>query len=229
MTILKSCVHRPVAKIDDGPRDQRKAVVLHTAVSRATSLFDFWQGGSAGKGIGSHIYIAEDGHAEQYLDTSRETGHAFAANAFTVGIETWDNADPDHTPWTQAQLDKIIAICQELGVPGKALLEGPSDGVGFHRQFPSWNENKHSCPGDLRVNQVKTVIIPALQGGDVTQDEFDEMHAKSHRVRVDRLAEVADSALALSDWAEGTEPADPGRKAIVDKLKGARREGGSPG
>src|SRR6266702_1313009 len=101
--ILKSCTYRPVSRIDDGTRNQRKAVVLHTAVSKATSLYDFWQGGTAGVGVGAHIYIAEDGHAEQYLDTSRKTGHAWAANAFTVGIETWDNADPAHTPWTSAQ------------------------------------------------------------------------------------------------------------------------------
>src|SRR5437588_4951429 len=106
----KLAIWEPVVKIDDGPRTHlNKAVVLHTAVSTSTDLYSWWQSGKAGPGVGAHFYVNKAGNLYQYVDTNRMTGHAFAANSFAVGIETWDGADPAHVPWNTAQIATIIA------------------------------------------------------------------------------------------------------------------------
>jgi hypothetical protein len=48
-------------------------------------------------------------------------------------------------------------------VPPKLLEQTPSDGVGWHRQYDSWNLSKHSCPCDARQMQVTSEIIPGLE------------------------------------------------------------------
>lgn len=163
--IVPFAKYEPVIRIDDGPRPHlNKALVLHTAVSGAVDLYSFWQGGAAGPGVGAHFYINQSGDLYQYLDTDCRTGHAYAANDFAVGVETWDGGHPESTPWNAYQVATILQLCRALGVPGKALLETPSDGVGYHCQYPGWNLSGHTCPDAPRILQVKTVIIPALAG-----------------------------------------------------------------
>jgi hypothetical protein len=82
-----------------------------------------------------------------------------------VGIETEDGGDCE-SPWPQAQIDGILKVLRELGVPGQKLKESASDGVGWHRQYASWNKSNHSCPCNTRQAQINDVIIPALQGGE---------------------------------------------------------------
>lgn len=143
----------PAHGVDDGPRDQRKALLLHTAVTGATDL-GFPDPNRPG--VGCHFYLLLNGDLHQYLDTSRMSGHAWDANPWTLGLESQDNAV--EMAWTQSQLDTIDKLCRELGVPGQALKETPSDGIGYHRQFNSWNQSRHSCPTDPKVAQIAGII-----------------------------------------------------------------------
>jgi hypothetical protein len=156
--------------VDDGLRDtSKKALILHTAVTTATDL-PFPD--SSRPGVGVHFYLLKDGSLHQYLDTDRQTGHAWDANSWAIGMESQDSgSSADPGLWTPNQLDTIDRLCRTLGIPAQALKEGPSSGVGYHRQFDSWNQSHHSCPGDAKVAQVAG-IIARLKGDDdvITKD-----------------------------------------------------------
>jgi N-acetylmuramoyl-L-alanine amidase-like protein len=153
-----------------GRRSPRKAAVLHTNGGNAPngSLFSLFSGNASGAHgtkklhLGAHFQIKNDGSIEQYVDTDLSVGHAWDANSFAVGIETQDD-NQCRKRWTDAQVDSIVALLMELGVPPKLLEQTPSDGVGWHRQYDSWNLSKHSCPCDTRQMQVTSAIIPGLE------------------------------------------------------------------
>jgi len=153
---VPGAVKEPVATLDHGPRQLYRAVLLHTAVTSATDLYTYYR--YSGTSVGAHLYIDEHGGLYQYVDTTRQCYHAFTANSWTFGIETWDDRDPAHTPWTAAQLDTIIRVLLVHDIPAQPLSCAPSNGVGYHRQCDSWNQSHHSCPGDPRVAQVPLII-----------------------------------------------------------------------
>jgi hypothetical protein len=186
--------YRYVARMDNGPRENFRAVVLHTnggKVGASGDLFNWWAdidgNGIPKKGVGAHIQITWEGKAFQYLDTDRFTGHAWDANHWTVGIETEDAGDPS-IPWTPAQIDTILRILRILKVPPQLLKEGRSHGIGFHAQYDSWNQSNHGCPGPRRRNQIG-VIIERLLEGDM--DEADVARI-ARKVAWDVLAVTAD-------------------------------------
>jgi hypothetical protein len=151
-------------------RTPRKAAVLHTNGFDATngSLFSgFSRNASGARGpdyahVGAHFQVKNDGSIEQYIDSDLSVGHAWDANSFAIGIETEDDGQC-RKKWTDAQVDSIVALLFELGVPPKLLEQTPSDGVGWHRQYDSWNLSKHSCPCIARQLQVTSDIIPGLE------------------------------------------------------------------
>lgn len=142
-----------------------RAIVLHTAVSNATSLFDFFQNSS---NLESHFYVREDGVIEQYLDTTVRADANLQANDFAVSIETWDGGTI--RPWTAKQLAALIRLCRWIcdthAIPKRLIPSAFSSGIGWHVQFGApgpWTPVAKSCPGGPRIEQTRTVIIPALQ------------------------------------------------------------------
>lgn len=166
---------RPVAYNGLHARQPRRAVLLHTNGGGTDngSLFGWWsscargQRGTENRHVGAHFQITFNGHAEQYVDTNVVVYHAYSASEWAVGIETEDDGHPS-TPWTNAQLDTIIAICRELKVPGQLLKDSPSDGIGWHEMYADWNKSGHSCPGSVREKQIRDVILPALTAKPLT-------------------------------------------------------------
>src|SRR5438477_8366474 len=121
---LKCATWRPVAYKNLPPRTSNKAIVAHTNGFAAPggSLFSAWSANAATKPgqlnyhVGSHVQVMSNGLIEQYIDTDWQIGHAYAANSFTVGVETEDGGDCSK-PWTPEQITSILAIATELGVP----------------------------------------------------------------------------------------------------------------
>jgi hypothetical protein len=165
-------VWKPAGYASLATRQKRAAVVLHTNGDPASggSLFGYFSSlarkppGDELYHVGAHFQITKTGVIEQYVDTDFVIGHAWDANLFAIGVETEDAGNPS-TPWTGAQLDSIVALLEDLKVPGKLLLEAPSDGVGWHRQYHNWNKSDHHCPGSVREAQIKDLIVPRLIGG----------------------------------------------------------------
>jgi hypothetical protein len=187
--------------VDLHPRTEHKAAVLHTNGFDAPdgSLFSgFSKNASGGNGldklhVGAHFQVKNDGSIEQYVETDLTIGHAFAANAFAIGIETEDDGNCLKR-WTVAQVESIIALLEELGVPPQRLKETPSDGFGWHRLFPSWNLSGHSCPCDTRVAQITEEIIPGLE------DEVGKATEYFERLEKDGVNPRQYSAVVRFEW-----------------------------
>lgn len=149
------------------PHIHPRKAILHTAVDNAgkTTLFNWFQDPRA-KGAESTFFVKMDGIIEQYMDTEVRADAQWDANVDAISIETEDDGDPSR-PWTQAQLDSIIAlldwICTVHRDVARVLCPTPTgSGIGWHELYPEWNHSKHGCPGAVRENQIRTIILPAL-------------------------------------------------------------------
>ena len=183
---------RPLSFVEQlDRRELRRAVIVHTngGGTDRGSLLGFFNKKFAetGKRIGAHFQVMTDGTIEQYADTDLLINHAFAGSNFAVGIETQDDSDPNR-PWTTAQIDAVLDICNWLEVPKQQLAEHGGDGIGWHRLFDSWNKHKHSCPGDVRQQQLKVSVIPrlglGLPPGGLSMADVNDILAKLELLRV---------------------------------------------
>lgn len=164
-------VHKPINK--KRSRITPRAVILHTAVSSASSLFGYF----SGVGDDSHFYVGPNGELEQYVDTAESAYANRDANAFAISFESWDNRQI--IPWTPAQLATIIRAvdwcCSVHGIPRKQITSPTGSGLGWHAMFgaPSaWTKAAGKvCPGGPRIEQTKNTIIPRVAGGKVIEEE----------------------------------------------------------
>jgi hypothetical protein len=176
MTKLAGFIQEPVAYKGLHKRTLKKAVILHTngagVIGKSDEdLFGWWSSVAAGHQlpevgttIGAQLQIAMSGNGYQYVDTGLVVYHAFGASEWAAGFETEDDGNPNN-PWSDAQINKIVAGLQAMKVPAQLLKEGPSDGVGWHQKYDSWNQHNHNCPGKVRVEQINDIIIPRLKEG----------------------------------------------------------------
>lgn len=172
MAKYPNAVWKPLPRNSEQPAIKPVGVVLHTAVSNGSSLYDFFNGRS--NGVESHFYVKQDGSVEQYMDTGIRADCQLDGNSWTkngvrygfLSIETWDGGKPDTTPWNQKQLDSIVSIIawasKTHGFPAVRANSAQGTGIGYHAQFtstsfPRWNET-HSCPAKLRTAQVPDII-----------------------------------------------------------------------
>lgn len=164
-------VHKPIVK--KRSKITPRAIIAHTAVSGADSLFGYF----SGVGDDSHFYIRPDGGLEQYVDTTESAYANRDANSFAISFESADGKDPAKNPWTPAQLATIIRLVDWLAdvhptIPRKQI-EGPyGSGIGWHAMFgaPSaWTKAAgKTCPAGPRIAQMKSSVIPAFVSGAVS-------------------------------------------------------------
>jgi hypothetical protein len=153
--------------------------VAHTAVSSA-------HGDELGRyfdrediNVESHFYIDEQGLIWQFMPVNRQAWAQFDGNSYCVSYETWDDADPENTPWNPAQLASITRLLlwlnTEWGIPTSIATLSPSGkqhiGAGYHSLFPSWNRERHSCPGTPRIAQFHSSVLPSLLGDFVLDEQ----------------------------------------------------------
>lgn len=151
---------RPLRENDTEAFITATQCVFHTAVTKADSLWAYFQRPSVV--VESHGYIQEDGDAEQYIDYRRQADAQAAGNARAISWETWDNADPEHVPWNDKQLARMVDIAvdlnRQLHIPLQRCRTWDGPGFGGHRDFPQWNPNNHSCPGTARSRQIAVIL-----------------------------------------------------------------------
>ena len=79
-------------------------------------------------------------------------------------METADGGKPDR-PWTPRQVDAITDLivwwCRQTGHPAQMVTGTGGSGIGYHSQFTAWNPNNHSCPNPTRIQQLRTIVVPA--------------------------------------------------------------------
>jgi hypothetical protein len=215
-------------------RELRRAVIVHTNGGGTDhgSLLGWWNRRFAdtGERVGAHFQVMWDGTIEQYADTDRLLNHAFAGSKFAVGIETQDDNDPSR-PWTKAQIDAILDICNWLQVPKQQLAEHGGDGIGWHRLHHSWNKSNHSCPGDVRLQQLQQSVIRRLgvapaPGGLSMADVKDILEKLDDMSQLIRVGDRPGGALDTHDFSslEGVAKKVDAARADINWLKAAMKK-----
>lgn len=166
------------------PSTIKNRVNLHIAVSNSKSLRDWW----LQSGMCSHFYIRKNGTVVQYMDTDWRSRVDYNGNIDTIGVETEGGLDVGDDLWTREQVEAIARLYiwaakthnlktklatdsrvgitshglswHRLGVPGFMV----SDGVLYSNQY------RKTCPGDLRINQIKHEVFPLV----IIPDDIDE-------------------------------------------------------
>lgn len=196
--------------------------IAHSAVGRG-SIREYF--GRPDVVVESTIWIGLDEAAgvEQYMDTEEKAEAQYLGNPRALSAETADNGHPDAFPWTPYQCEELaqfFAWCHiEHGIPLRLCRTWDDPGIGYHRQFPQWNPNKHSCPGDARIKQLPAIIARAKQivaGADTPAPQEDDDMQLNDTVR---LGDGAAAALGEKDHAltveEALRLAAQGGKAAV--------------
>lgn len=155
-------IHRPIKPGVNDPQIVPTQCIFHTDASNATSLFNWFSGPSGG--IESHGHIRKDGSVEQYRGIFWEADANFKANPRAV---SWETQGFGTESWTKEQLATMKDLLLWQKKVAKLKLVVPkswdSPGVGYHIMFDEWHPEAKSCPGPLRIEQYKNIIVPWMQ------------------------------------------------------------------
>jgi len=163
---------------------------LHIAVSRAKSLFSFFN--RSGR-PSSHFYIRKSGVVEQYVDTAFQAEADLEGNDATISVETEGGVfKPNSRKWTAAQMEALAALYawahKTHGLPLRlatnSKIGASSKGLSWHRlgidgNFPSTGmlagrlqrgggmhystSRGKVCPGDAKILQIPAVLSRAAE------------------------------------------------------------------
>lgn len=183
--------------------DAHDIVVLHTMAGPFNVVHDMFHANGY-RGTESHFGVRGDGYAEQWQDLDYRADANNEGNRRCISIETADMgpwvpgskasfpkwSTPDVPAWTEAQLDKIVALvgwcCDRYDIPKELIPDSKPGrrGIGYHRQgipgnFPppyrGWvpggelwtvlpGGRGKPCPGDRRIRQLIEIVIPRVRG-----------------------------------------------------------------
>jgi hypothetical protein len=145
----------------------------------------------------SHFGLGYDGSLGQFIGTETRADANAAANlrpdgTGAVSLESASNLQASD-PWTAEQVETLIRLGvwlhEKHGIPLRICRTADDPGFGYHRLHSAWNPSAHSCPGDARVTQFKTVVFPGIVARAAGQPlEEDDMPT---------AAEVAKAVLTL--------------------------------
>jgi len=152
---MPSADWEPIPENATAPRITATQVILHSAVGSG-DLHDYFARPDVV--VESHFWVALDGRIAQYVDTSKRADANLDANVRAISVESADNGDPDHFPWTEAQLDSLAAVVrwahETHDIPIRRCPAWDAPGVGYHSlaldtRIPTPRGLR--CLGDLAV------------------------------------------------------------------------------
>lgn len=124
-----------------------------------------YDGPEAHFGVGGPWDKGLDGAVWQWQDCNRQADAQAWGNGYCTSIETSDGAVSSR-PWSSKQIAALVSLatwwCRQTGAPARLVTSVSGSGFGYHSQFAAWNPSGHACPGSVRVNQLKTIVIPAV-------------------------------------------------------------------
>jgi hypothetical protein len=143
-------------------------------------IFEFWRDST---NLESHLGVAFDGEAGQYVSTTVRADANYQANRRpdghgAISAETASNLE--HTdPWTEEQIETLIRFgvwAHEIhGIPLRICRAWDDPGYGYHSMFPEWSVNGTACPGPARIKQFRERVFPAIvaraTGANTTPEE----------------------------------------------------------
>lgn len=151
------------------PQIHARILIAHTMVGNLQGTDSmFKQNGYTGTestfGLGGPWEgAAWDGRLYQWQYTGYQADAQYAGNAYADSVETADGGNPNH-PWSSKQLDSLIRLfadwCKGTNNPCVLVKTENDHGIGYHSQFHDWNTDGHTCPGQVRIGQLLTIVIP---------------------------------------------------------------------
>lgn len=168
------------------PRITPTTIIDHSIVGSAEGAWQMFKDRSS---LESHFIVrgrrsgTSDGWIWQLMDTDRQGDANLQANGYALSIETEDDGDPDHQPWTNAQIESLAWLHDELRrvhptIPRRQSRScGDPGGLGYHTLHgaPScWTPVSKSCPGTVRKGQWRALLLPAFLAGTVGPDTTPE-------------------------------------------------------
>lgn len=160
---------RPLGRQSEPLIGTPRILIVHTMVGylRGTdTLFrrDGYTGTESHFGLGGPSDPGLDGVLWQWQATDRQADAQHAGNAYATSIETSDGGHPTR-PWSPAQIaalvDLIVWWCQGTGHPARISTATTQPGIGWHAQHRDWAPDGRTCPGPTRIEQLRTVVVPA--------------------------------------------------------------------
>jgi hypothetical protein len=162
MALYPKAIWRPLPENQTQSHILATQVILHTAVSGASSLFGYFARSDVV--VESHFYVNLTG-VEQYMDTDRRADANRLANVRAISIETWDGGAPERTPWTPTQMDLLVELvvwcCTTHNIPAQFCPAWDQPGIGWHVMFGApgpWTPVQKSCPGAPRIAQMPELL-----------------------------------------------------------------------
>lgn len=190
----------PLAEWDPlGPQTEPRMrahdiVCLHTMAGSFSGVDSYFHQNGYG-GTESHFGLSSEGRLKQWQDLDFQADANLEGNDRVISIETADRglmfpqwAGSDVPAWTDRQIDKIVELldwlCSRYAIPRRMIPDSKPTrrGIGYHRQGVDpwrvaggerWSTSSGKvCPGDRRIHQIMTIVIPRLQG--ITQPEIED-------------------------------------------------------
>jgi hypothetical protein len=204
--------HKLLPEWNSQPRITPTTIIDHSIVGSALGAWYFFRDRT---GIESHFIVrgapsgSQDGRIWQLMDTGRRADANRNANAFAISIETEDNGDPDHFPWSRAQLESLRWLHAKLRavhptIPRRRCPSPAGGGLGHHTMWgaPSpWTPVAgKTCPGrPVRVRQWEQILLPAFING-TTEEEFIVASREELRSELMHMCKVLTQGEHTSLW-----------------------------
>lgn len=170
-TTYPGAVLKPLGRQTEPLIGTPRILVVHTMVGGLRGSDSMFRG-QGYSGTESHFGLggptdgsALDGVLWQWQTIDRQADAQNAGNAYATSVETSDGGDPSR-PWSDRQLTALVGLavwwCRQVGAPAR-LVDSTSDrGIGYHAQFREWAPDGRSCPGPVRIEQLRTIVIPRV-------------------------------------------------------------------
>lgn len=173
--ICPFAIWRPLPEATSQPAIIPRVVIFHTMVGSLAGTERHFRDNT---GVESHFGVggptdgaALDGALWQWMDLGREADANLDANAFAISVETSDGGDPSR-PWSPKQLATLVRLgnwlADRFNIPRRQCPAWDRSGFGWHVMFgaPShWTPVAKTCPGPVRIQQLKQTVLPAIFAG----------------------------------------------------------------
>lgn len=169
MTLYPAAIYKSLGVQTQPKLVNPRAIIVHTMggfLGGTDSTFrkNGYTGSESHFGIGGYYDgNFSDGVVWQWQDLDYTADAQFSGNSYGISIETSDGAH-SNVPWSVKQIDALesllIWLCVRYKISPLLIPNTSSSGIGYHSQFHEWNLDNHNCPGEVRKNQLITIVIP---------------------------------------------------------------------
>lgn len=189
-------VHKLLPEWNTQPEIIPVGLVKHTIVGSAAGAFYYFRDST---GTESTLILPKTGVIWQCMSLVRSADAQVAGNGWTVGgkrygylsIETEDNGDPEHDPWTREQVESLVWLDDKLArvfawprqqttAPSGITVSG--GGSGYHSMWgintatahpnPWTTANGKTCPAAPRIGQYRATLLPAYISGTTPEEDI---------------------------------------------------------